>query len=191
MDVRAAIYGRRSIRDYTEEVVPDQLLVDLITDATQAPSAMNRQLWSFNVVRDREKLGHYSAEAKACVLAASGDQIDPALKAMLTEPTFNIFYNAPTLVVICARETDAFAREDGCLAEQNLMLSAYARGLGTCRIGFADAWLKTPDAKAELCIADSSVPVAAVIVGWPKTAPQAPPRSAPEITWISGGPASD
>ena len=53
MDVREAIYSRRSIRAFTDAPVDEKMLGRLIEAAVQAPSAMNEQPWSFTVVRDR------------------------------------------------------------------------------------------------------------------------------------------
>jgi nitroreductase len=185
MDVREAIYGRRSVRDYLDQPVAALTLAEIITDAVQAPSGVNRQAWSFVVLQDRARLAEYSDQAKACALETFAGDLQPALRTMISNPQFNIFYNAPALVVICATSPDAMTREDCCLAELALMLSAYVRGLGSCRIGFADAWLKTPGAKAELRIPDAHQPVAAVILGTPRARPPAPGRRPPQITWLA------
>jgi nitroreductase len=54
-------------------------------------------------------------------------------------PDFHIFYNAPVLIVIVATLPDPMVAQGCCLAAQSLMLSAHARGLETCCIGFAGA----------------------------------------------------
>ena len=65
---------------------------------------------------------------------------------------FNIFYDAPALIVICTTEPDTMATQSVCLAAENLMLAARGMGLGSCWIGFAEAWLNTPAAAAEFSI---------------------------------------
>jgi nitroreductase len=70
-------------------------------------------------------------------------------------------------------------------AAENLMLAAYAAGLGgTCWIGFAQGFLNTPEGKKELALSDSCVPIAPIIVGHPKAAPSPVQRKEPEIRWI-------
>jgi nitroreductase len=86
------------------------------------------------------------------------------------------------LIVICAPE-GAWAAEDCALAAQNLMLAAHAAGLGSCWIGFAQGWLRTPEGRAALKIPPDVLPVAPIIVGRPKTEPKAVPRKAAEIHW--------
>jgi hypothetical protein len=54
------------------------------------------------------------------------------------------------------------------LAAENLMLAAYAAGLGTCWTGFAQTFLNTPDGKNVLGRPAAWVSVAPNIVGDPK-----------------------
>ncbi len=58
MDVREAIYHRRSIRAFTSEPVTKKILLHLLDAAIQAPSARNMQPWQFIVVtgKARERL---------------------------------------------------------------------------------------------------------------------------------------
>ncbi len=68
MELKEAIYRRRSVREFTTEPVDQDMLRDLIDAAVQAPSAVNQQPWSFCVVRDRTLLARISLEAKAHML---------------------------------------------------------------------------------------------------------------------------
>jgi nitroreductase len=74
--------------------------------------------------------------------------------------------------------------EDCALAAENLMLAAYAAGLGTCWIGFAPSFLDTPDGKRALGLPAPWVPVAPLIVGHPGAPPAPVPRKEPEIRWV-------
>ena len=138
MDVIDAIRGRRAVRDYAADEIGREQIAELIGTAVLAPSAMNRQPWSFTVVRDRARLQRWSSAAKAHALAGlAGRPGLEHLREALESSGFNIFYNAPALVVISATQQDEFTAADCALAAQTLMLAAYARGLGTCWIGFA------------------------------------------------------
>jgi nitroreductase len=64
MELLEAINGRRSVREYTDEVVNDTILRELIGLAVQAPSAVNQQPWSFVVIKDRALMTHISDRAK-------------------------------------------------------------------------------------------------------------------------------
>jgi nitroreductase len=108
------------------------------------------------------------------------------MRKMLEDPSFNIFYDAGTLIVVCRRFGGPFTDADCWLAAENLMLEAHARGFGTCCIGFAVGVLNQPDVKAELAIPKEGAAVAPIIVGWPRGAAARGQRKPPEILrWLS------
>lgn len=187
MDLKQAIYTRRAVRDYTGAPLDEKTLRQLIDAAIQAPSAVNQQPWSFCVVRDRALLARISHEAKAHMLKTTpAALLSHHFEEILGDPKFDIFYHAPALVLISSVTENPWAIENCALAAENFMLAACAEGLGTCWIGFAEAWLKTPDGKAALNLPAGYAPVAPIIVGHPKSAPPPVPRKEPEIHWIGG-----
>lgn len=187
MDFEQALRGRRSVRDYRREPLGADTLLKLIQAAALAPSAMNEQPWRFNVIMDAERLDRLSDAAKRHLLAGpvgEGPHAEHA-KAMLGDPTYQIFYHAPALVVIAAPESSPWAVEDCALAAQNFMLAAYAAGLGTCWIGFAQGYLNTPEGKSAIGLAQDMRAVAPLIVGWPVAPAPAVARSHPKVEWIN------
>lgn len=189
MDILETIRGRRAVRDFDDRPVAEPTLRALIEAATWAPSGMNRQPWCFYVVEGREALARFSWKAKAAVMAQAGSHPELAgTMAKIEDSEFNIFYNAPILVVVCATAPDDMALKDCCLASQTLMLAAHAMGLGSCWIGFSDAWLNTPEGKADLGIPGELRPVAPIIVGYPKVLAPAGTRRPPDIRFV--GPAT-
>jgi len=186
MDVLEAIHHRRAVRDYLDAPLERKLIEAVVGDAVWAPSGMNRQPWRFFVIEGRDTLARCSAEAKALMLAEVERRPEiAAVRGMLERQEFDIFYNAPALIIICASEADEMATKDCCLAAQTLMLAAWARGLGTCWIGFAEAWLNSPAVKAELGVPEEFRPVAPILIGRPKVTGDPPPRKAPEIGFVS------
>ena len=101
--------SRRSIRNYTNQTVPQSIIEDIVTCARLAPTAMNEQPWDFVVVTDRVLL----------------KQIPP----MLGHAEF--VANAAFAVLVLSRET-TYAVEDCCAATENLLIAAAAHGLGSC-----------------------------------------------------------
>jgi nitroreductase len=185
MDLKEAIYSRRAVREFTPEQVDEEILRQLIDAAIQAPSAVNQQPWLFMVVRDKALLARISREAKAHMLRTSPVALaSPHFQSVLETPEFDIFYHAPALIVISAA-AGPWIVEDCALAAENVMLAAGAAGLGTCWIGFAQGWLGTPEGKSALRLSSTTVPVAPIIVGHPKTAVTPIPRNAPKIDWIT------
>jgi nitroreductase len=69
--LKEVIYTRRSVREFTTEIVDEILLCHPIDAAVQAPSAVNEQLWSFCVLRDKALLVRISNAAKAHMLRTS------------------------------------------------------------------------------------------------------------------------
>jgi nitroreductase len=105
-------------------------------------------------------------------------------QSRLSDPNFHIFYHAPVLIIISAIEAGPWIVEDCALAAENLMLAAYAAGVGSCWIGFAQSYLNTPDGKKVLDLPDAWVPVAPIIVGYPMTTVSPVPRREPIVTWV-------
>ncbi len=184
MDLHKAIYGRRAVRGYSDGAVDREVIDRLIDAAVQAPTALNQQPWLFTVVRDQRKLDELSSQAKAYMLAHHADMIRDSHLQMLNDPHYQIFYHAPALILLSAVAPGPWCIEDCALAAQNLMLAAYGEGLGSCWIGFAQAYLGTPAGKAFLRLPSACVPVAPIIVGVPREPAPAVPRKKPEITWV-------
>ena len=185
MDLLTAIRNRRSVREYKADTVGEPTLRALIDAAIVAPTAVHREAWSFVVVTGRALLKRCSDAAKGALLVSLSE--NPQLggfKEHLGSPDFNIFYNAPTLIIVCATEPDSMATQSACLGAENLMLCARGMGLGSCWIGFAEAWLSTPAAAAELSIPRGHTPIAPIIVGYPEHWPESPGRRAPTIVWV-------
>ena len=104
-DVFENIYLRRSVRDYKPNDVPDDIIRELIKAGTYAPSAVNKQPWRFVVIKNREMVGRLSERAKKLWLDSVDKSSDPDIKRLaniMKIPEFNIFYNAPVLILIFA-----------------------------------------------------------------------------------------
>jgi nitroreductase len=185
MDVNEAISGRRSVREYTAQPIEEATIRRLVAAAVRARSAVNQQPWVFTVVRDQVLLDRISGEAKTHMLATMpADDHAGRFKSLLSDPNFHIFYHAPVLIVIAAASPGPWIVEDCALAAQNLILAAYAEGLGSCWIGFAQNFLNSPDGKKTAGVALECVPAAPIIVGHPKAAMPPVPRKDPNIRWV-------
>jgi nitroreductase len=185
MELRQAIYARRAVREFTPEPIERATLLRLIDAALQAPSAVNEQPWSFTIVQDRAVLARISSESKAHILRTPPKEVSShRFEDMLRDPSFDIFYRAPALIVISSVTASQWAVENCALAAENLMLAACAEGLGSCWIGFAQAWLGTEAGKATLGLPAAYLPVAPLIVGHPAATPAPVPRKPPEVRWI-------
>ncbi|UUZ93859.1 nitroreductase family protein [Paenibacillus sp. P25] len=157
-DFKTILLDRRSIRKYTERPVSVQDIREIIDCARYAPSDTNSQTWEFIAVMNREKIKEIEALTWEALhtRAAEAEQRGLSKEARLLTKSFGpyatAFSDAPVLIVCLAtpynskfRERifdpvnlvdDAVWAEEGikssCLAAQNLMLAAHARGLATC-----------------------------------------------------------
>ncbi|MGE0400244.1 MAG: nitroreductase family protein [Kofleriaceae bacterium] len=182
-----AIFQRHATRAYTSERVDRETIMLLLRAAVHAPTAMHLEPWAFAVVQDRALLKRISEHAKAIVQTPRGaDHRELARTpnraiAMLSDPAFNIFYDASTLIVICGKPLGPFVVADCWLAAENLMIAATALGYATCPIGFAVPALADPEIRAELAIPADVTAYAPIIVGRAATAVPAQDRREPDI----------
>ena len=129
-----------------------------------------------------------SDHAKQQVWKDAQSAADPDLAKryikIISNPAFNIFYNADTLIVIYGKPMGPFAEADCWLAAENLMLAACAAGLGSCVIGFAVPALNMPEWKRELGVPAEMTAYAPILLGYPAGSPPAATRKPPEvISW--------
>lgn len=186
MELELAIRGRRAVRQFTADGVDDAAILELIDAAIQAPSAVNEQPWSFYVCRRREHLQQINLGAKAHLLrTTAGAAAVGSFQQMLADPATDIFHGAPALIVIASHVDSMWSTEDCALAAQNLMLTAYALGLGTCWIGSVRDFLRTAEGRSLLDLAPQHVAVAPIIFGHPRSIPQAGSRKPADIHWVS------
>jgi nitroreductase len=162
-DVLKNIYSRRSIRDYLPDDVPDSVIQELILAGTYAPSAANKQPWRFVVIKNRELIKKLSDKAKEQWKELACQSTKPeliGLANMVSRPSFNIFFNAPLLIMIFS-DPDAFSPEIDCtLAAENMMLAARSLGIGSCWIG-----LGAPLGQVQTIMEDLGVPSVCRLVG--------------------------
>ena len=161
MDVLEAVKGRRSIRAFKNQDVPAEIVEGLIDAARWAPSAGNIQPWEFIIVR--------KPEIKRKLVKA-------ALGQMFIE-------EAPVVIVVCANEERSsqgygvrgktlYCIQDTAAAIQNIHLTAYSLGLGTCWVGA----FREEETREILKIPRGIRPVAMIPIGYPAEVPTARSR---------------
>jgi len=168
MDVWAAIRNRRSIRKFTDDPVEDKVLKNLVLEAgIWAPSGGNAQAWRFLVITDPKILHKVKL-------------VSPGLLGTFT-----------SVIVVCQDLAHALEKGgelgvktlslmDTAMAAQNIMLAAYAVGLGTCPIAsfHSEAIQKITGLPAHIH------PQLLISVGFPGENPPAP-RRRPDVIWFN------
>ena len=178
-----AIKSRRAIRSYQDKPVPGSAIQTLLEVATYAPSAVNAQPWKFTIVTNQDEMKRLSDKAKPTLirmLPDVGDEGLVGLKKRLSDPQFNIFYNAPLLIFVSGNKAP-YAIYDCSMAAQNMMLAAYSIDLGSCWIGTAVTIANDPKVKPTLGIPDDHEVHAAIIFGYPKGTPKAPAKKPAQV----------
>lgn len=149
MDAFEAIYGRRSIRSFTDDEVSDDDVESVLRAAMAAPSAGNQQPWHFIVIDDR------------AVLDAVPE----------FHPYSTMLHEAPLAIVVCGdkreEKHEGFWVQDCSAAVENLLIAAHARGLGAVWLGVYPAKGRVRGARDLLDLPDAVVPLAIVAVGHP------------------------
>ena len=118
------IMTRRSVRDYKEEPVCREQMAKVLECGIYAPSAMNMQAWAVRVVDAPDFIDGVTAIAKE------------QMPQLSEQPGFrNFFRNAPTVAFIAVPDESYSGEFDSGLLAQNMMLSAWSMGIGSCCLG--------------------------------------------------------
>jgi len=174
METEKAIHGRRSVREYQDKLVPEEIIQKILKAGAMAPSAMDSQQCRYIVITDKAKIRELSDKVKIRA-GALGLGMRFAERMKLKEDV--IFYGAPLLIIIVAEKGD-WASIDCSLATQNMMLQAYDLGLGSCFIGFATMLKDDRETLRGLGIKDSQEIICPLIFGYPKEWPHPKSREA-------------
>lgn len=180
MDMIDCIRTRRSVRNYTDQIIPRETMSDLMQLGTLAATGSNQQPWGFVVLQDRAEIDALNHQIKAHLLERLEEY--PYLKqyeAGLRNPNFSVLNQASNLLIIYG-DTDAhYCAYDGTLAAGNIMLAAHSMGLGTCWIGFAEHEFNTKEFKSLYHIPERYALVCPMTLGYPVGTQEPPVRKPP------------
>jgi nitroreductase len=182
-DFVGVVSRQRAHRSFTAEAVDDELVARVLTAATFAPSAENKQPWEFVVVRDdatRAAIGDLSRRAwEAHGRSFSESRLTPQMLAEVDRGATGGVAHAPVNIVVCAdvqRGLEITIPSSIFPAVQNLLLAATALGLGSALTTITSGFRAEMQSILEL--PDHVWPVALVPLGHPAK-PLGPPRRAP------------
>ncbi|MCX5711765.1 MAG: nitroreductase family protein [Candidatus Omnitrophica bacterium] len=135
---------RRSVREYSDKIIPKAVLENIVEAAGFAPTARNVQPWKFVVITQAATLKELSdlaenarflAQAKACI------------------------------AVFCV--DTKYYLEDGCAATCNILIAAASLGVGSCWVA-GDKKDYCPQVGKLLNAPDSYKLVSLISLGYPK-----------------------
>ena len=170
MEAMYNLLNRRSVRKYTDQQVPDELLDQVLEAGLYAPTGMNTQNIYMVAVRDKETRD-LMMKLNAAVM---GRDSDP-------------FYGAPCVIVVLGDADGYPVVENGSLVLGNLMNAAHAVGLGSCWIHRAKQTFETEEGKALLrawSLPETLVGIGNCILGYAEEVPEARPRKEGRIVKV-------
>ncbi len=166
MELMDAIRGRRSIRRFKKDPLPEGALETILEAVKWSPSWANTQVWEVIVVTKEE-----TKEALRDTLGKN--------------PAYHAMVEAPVVIVMCAKEGESgfykgkvttvkgdWYMFDIGIATQNLCLAAYDLGLGTVIVGLFDH----KKVEEMLGVKEGYTVVAMIPVGYPAKEAKAPKR---------------
>lgn len=170
------IMTRRSVRQYKPQAVEREKMQTIVECGINAPNAMNKQPWKVRVVDNADYInGVTELYKKANPKTAE----DPAFK--------NMFRNAPTVVFI-GHDTKSESSPFDCgLLAENMMISAWSMGIGSCCLGSPARFMKTPEAAEylqKLGFSEGYELLYCIGFGYPDEAPAAKPREAAKVKFV-------
>lgn len=168
MEFYGVVRTRRSVRSYSPDPVPEEVLNRVLEAVRIAPSGSNRQPWRFVIVRDEE--------VKQRLVPARNSQ--------------GWIADAPIVIVACGQNIyynrggyvgEMSVLVDVAIAFTHLILAARAEGLGTCWIGA----FSNDEVKNTLGVPEDYNVVAITPLGYPKGEPFRKPGSRRPLTEIT------
>lgn len=146
--VLETIKSRRSVRKYQSRQIKDEELEKILEAAIYAPSGHNDQSWHFTIIQDKDLINEISEGAKEVMKTMDVEWI----AKMGAIEDLNIFYHAPTIIIVSGKTDAVTPHADCCAAIQNILLAAESLDIGSCWIGFAKFFFTNPENMKKLHI---------------------------------------
>lgn len=159
-EVMKNILTRRSVRKFTDEPIPKELLEELADAARHAPSGVGKQTWKFTVITNKDMIRRL-ADTIGAVLGRSG---------------YDMY--KPTAILMPSNLRDSiWGKEDNACALENVFLAAHSYGIGSVWINQMQNICDDPAIRAlldEMGVPADHVVYGMAALGYP--APDAPIR---------------
>ena len=170
MDAMQNLLTRRSVRQYKEDPIPQDVLERIVEAGTYAATGMGKQSPIIVAVTNRALRDRLS-RMNAAVMGGSGDP----------------FYGAPVVLVVLADKSIGTHVYDGSLVMGNLMLAAHAEGVASCWIHRAKEEFESEKGRQilrDLGIEGDYEGIGHCILGYADgEEPQPKPRKASYVYW--------
>lgn len=196
MELEETIFSRRTVRVFSPEPVPKEILERVVNAGIASPSPLNSQPWHFTVVTGKtrddlvkiiRKFPAYLADVLALYPreAQQIEDVQAKIKEYITEFAKNIGGAPAIILVTIPKKTNKYAHKIDLIATaaaiQNIQLTAWSLGLGTVCLTSA-LWIES-EIMAYLGLKDLEL-VTVIPIGYRKLDPKPTLRKHDAVTWI-------
>ncbi|MBF0121408.1 MAG: nitroreductase family protein [Desulfobacterales bacterium] len=150
-DTLTVIHSRKSVRKFTGQEVKKELIEKILRAGMAAPTAVNKQPWSFIVVTDRKIL----------------DKLKDEL------PYAKMLDKAGAAIIVCGIPQKAYEKSlefaviDSTCASENILLATEALGLGAVWTAVYPDKKRMDSVRKILNIPDDIIPLNVIPIGHP------------------------
>ena len=153
METLKAMATRKSVREFTDEGITFEDIKKILTAGMSGPSCMNKRMWSFVVIRNKELLGKLSVANGLYAAPLRG----AALGILVCGDLERALPDAPEYWVI-----------DASIAAQNMVLAAQDLGIGSVWLGCWPCEDRVQEVKELMALPESIVPHSILALGYAK-----------------------
>lgn len=159
------IKNRRSIRRYLSEQIKDVELDAILEAGIYAPTGHNDQPWHFTVIQNSELINYISNKTKESMIKSPIDWITQ----MGNNDRINLFYKAPTVVIVSGKVDTYSPLTDCSAAIQNMAVAAESLNIGSVWVGLVSYFFENPEEVKKLNIPEGYTPYYALCLGYKDT----------------------
>lgn len=189
MELKDAIYGRRSVRKYNNKPISDEDLNEILDAAMWAPSGVNLQPWYFVVCKSDQSMKKLSEIMGGTIFGLTKVlnerfKFNPEIVDETLQFIKNMGGASVCILAFLHRneyDEELAAIESTAAAMQNIVLTAYSKGISSC-------WLTAPlhveSELREVFAPEKGKLIGAITLGYSDTMPKPPKRKGGRIEII-------
>ena len=174
--VTELMMSSRSIRNYKDSLINKETLDEILKCGVNAPNGKNLQAYEIRV------LSPALIDSITSAVVKDNPQIGER------EGFKNIFVDAPCVLCIAYDTTYDMSQVDCGLLGENIILSAWSKGIGSCCLGSSARWIKdSPSAKPyldKMGFSEGYELLYCIALGYPDETPEAKPRTMDKIKYM-------
>ena len=174
--VTELMMSSRSIRNYKDSLSNKETLDEILKCGVNAPNDKNLQAYEIRV------LSPALIDSIKSAVVKDNPQIGER------EGFKNIFVDAPCVLSIAYDTTYDMSQVDCGLLGENIILSAWSKGIGSCCLGSSARWIKdSPSAKPyldKIGFSEGYELLYCIALGYPDETPEAKSRTMDKIKYM-------